>query len=87
MHTLATNQDEKPPAQPETAYLQAEIDALEQIAVLMRRYLDDLREDSDRWRTAFENAQRLLPAPTPATPAALLGCRWWTASQQPTART
>jgi hypothetical protein len=93
MPTLAAKQDEKPPAKPETAYLQAEINALEQIAELMRRYLEDLREDSDRWRTVFENAQRLLPAPTPATPAALLGpagerrCRWWTASQQSTART
>jgi hypothetical protein len=31
----------------------------------MRRREDDLQRDRDHWRTAFENTQRLLPAPPP----------------------
>ena len=50
------------------------------------RHSLNLREDRDRWRTEFENAQRPLPVPTVA---ALLGPRVSVGAdcQQPTART
>jgi hypothetical protein len=43
---------------------QAERDATADILVAeLRAVIADLREDRDRWRTAFENTQRLLPVP------------------------
>jgi hypothetical protein len=32
----------------------------------LRALMTDLRQARDHWRAAFENAQRLLPVPTPA---------------------
>jgi excisionase family DNA binding protein len=57
-----------------TAALEAQIAGLREIGELLRRQLDDVREDRDRWRS---QAERLaLPGPvTPAAPVARTS--WW----------
>jgi hypothetical protein len=61
------------------AIFEAQIAGLREVGDLLRRQLDDrdrqlddVREDRDRWRAAFENTQRLLPVPVErdATPDA-----------------
>jgi hypothetical protein len=39
---------------------QREITGLREVSDLLRRQLDDVREDRDRWRSQAEPAQRLL---------------------------
>src|SRR5262245_61081403 len=46
-----------------TQLLEAQLAELRNILADMRRREEDLQRDRDHWRTAFENAQRLLPAP------------------------
>jgi hypothetical protein len=57
-----------------TAALEAEINGLRQIGELLRRELDDVREDRDRWRGQAErlalgppNATESATSPTPRT--------------------
>lgn len=47
-----------------TQLLEEQVAELRTMLADMRRREDDLQRDRDHWRTAFESAQRLLPAPT-----------------------
>lgn len=46
-----------------TQLLEDQLAELRSMLADMRRREDDLQRDRDHWRTAFENTQRLLPAP------------------------
>lgn len=46
-----------------TQLLEDQVAELRSMLADMRRREDDLQRDRDHWRTAFENTQRLLPAP------------------------
>jgi hypothetical protein len=46
-----------------TQLLEDQLAELRSMLADMRRREDDLQRDRDHWRTAFENAQRLLPSP------------------------
>jgi hypothetical protein len=61
-----------------TAALEAEINGLRQIGELLRRELDDVREDRDRWRGQAERLALGPPNATPsATPNATAKPPWW----------
>ena len=47
-----------------TQLLEDQVAELRTMLADMRRREDDLQRDRDHWRTAFENTQRLLTAPT-----------------------
>jgi len=53
--------------------------AVDALVATLNRVIDDLRQDRDRWREAFENQQRLaLPSPKhPETPPATARRLWW----------
>jgi excisionase family DNA binding protein len=65
---------EQAPAHDATAVLEAQIAGLRETADLLRRQLDDVREDRDHWRTAAQATQRLLEAPAQAAQPTH---RWW----------
>jgi hypothetical protein len=66
--TVAETGDAAHHATPDaTAALEAEMNGLRQIGELLRRELDDVREDRDRWRG---QAERLALGPPNATPNA-----------------
>jgi hypothetical protein len=60
------------PADAPTDSIVAELRA---IIADLRRGQDDLRQDRDHWRIAFEQAQRLLPAPHQGAPGPA-AARW-----------
>ncbi len=75
---VPAKQSEAPPAQPETAALQAEIAGLKQVADLMRTQLDDVRSDRDHWRLQAERLGMALPKPdAQALPAERRRWQWW----------
>ena len=51
------------------------VDELRAIIRASERREEDLRQERDRWRIAFEQAQRLLPAPHQGAPGAA-AARW-----------
>jgi hypothetical protein len=53
----------------ETALFEAQIAALRETSELLRRQLDDVRDDREHWRTMAEASQRLLAPPEPKP--------WW----------
>jgi hypothetical protein len=56
-----------PPETAGTAALEAQITGLREVGELLRRQLDDVKEDRDRWRG---QAERLALGPPNATPSA-----------------
>jgi hypothetical protein len=60
-----------------TAALEAEIHGLRQIGELLRRELDDLREDRDRWRGQAGRLALAPPHATDATGATPAARPWW----------
>ena len=60
-----------PPDTAATAVLEAQIAGLRDTAELLRRQLDDVRQDRDAWRETAQAGQRLLAAP------ARKSWRWW----------
>ena len=60
-----------------TAALEAEIHGLRQIGELLRRELDDIREDRDRWRGQAERLALAPPHATDATGATPAARPWW----------
>jgi hypothetical protein len=50
-----------PDATGATAVLEAQVAGLREIGDLLRRQLDEAREDRDRWRSQAEASQRLIP--------------------------
>jgi hypothetical protein len=68
------------PAQPAAQQAGEQVAQLNNMIELLRNTLDDTRAERDHWRKAFENAQRLLPAPAqPAAQAANRLQRAWRA--------
>jgi excisionase family DNA binding protein len=58
-----------------TAALEGQISGLREVGELLRRQLDDVREDRDRWRSQAERLALAAPVTTPApVPAAR---PWW----------
>jgi hypothetical protein len=57
-----------PPATPTTTgatvALEAQIAALREVGELLRRQLDDVREDRDRWRGQAERLALIIPPPS-----------------------
>jgi hypothetical protein len=65
-----------------TAALEARIAGLHEIGDLLRRQLDEVREDRERWRSQAEAVQRLITGPEERnrrsqTEAARDHRRWW----------
>jgi excisionase family DNA binding protein len=65
-----------------TAALEARIAGLHEIGDLLRRQLDEVREDRERWRSQAEAVQRLITGPEernrrPQTEAARDHRPWW----------
>ncbi len=58
-----------------TAALEAQIAGLREVGELLRRQLDDVRDDRDRWRSQAERLALAAPVttPTPATASR----PWW----------
>jgi hypothetical protein len=55
--------DPLPPATGREQVLEAQIAALRELAEVLRRQLDDVRDDRDHWRGMAEDHQRLLAPP------------------------
>ena len=53
-----------PDATGATAVLEAQVAGLREIGDLLRRQLDEVREDRERWRSQAEAAQRLITGPS-----------------------
>jgi excisionase family DNA binding protein len=53
----------KPETVGATAAMEAQIAGLREIGDLLRRQLDEVREDRERWRSQAEAVQRLIPGP------------------------
>jgi excisionase family DNA binding protein len=54
-----------PIAAPDVSTARTHHDAMaDKMVQLLERQLEDMRQDRDHWRTAFEQAQRALPMPT-----------------------
>jgi len=66
---------------PDTVALEAQIDGLKRVADLLQRQLDDALGQRDKWQEAFQQQQRVLPMPQPATPETPRSWRrrprWW----------
>lgn len=58
-----------------TAALEAQIAGLREVGELLRRQLDDVREDRDRWRGQAERLALAAPVTTPAPAKA--SRPWW----------
>lgn len=58
-----------------TAALEAQIAGLREVGELLRRQLDDVREDRDRWRGQAERLALAAPVTTPAP--AKVSRPWW----------
>jgi hypothetical protein len=63
-----------PEKRDETALLEAQLAGLKEVAELMRRQLDDLRQDRDAWREQAQTGARLLTHEKAAGDKAL---PWW----------
>jgi len=66
---------------PDTVALEAQIDGLKRVADLLQRQLDDALGQRDKWQEAFQQQQRVLPMPQPATTETPRSWRralmWW----------
>ena len=58
-----------------TAALEAQIAGLREVSELLRRQLDDVRDDRDRWRSQAERLALAAPVTTPAPTTAARP--WW----------
>lgn len=58
-----------------TAAFEAQIAGLREVGELLRRQLDDVREDRDRWRSQAERLALAAPVTTPAPPPVTRP--WW----------
>ena len=67
-HAPARTADTTPPATPTTTgateALEAQIAGLREVGNLLRRQLDDVREDRDRWRGQAERVALMSPPPS-----------------------
>jgi excisionase family DNA binding protein len=71
-----------PEATGATAAMEAQIAGMREIGDLLRRQLDEVREDRERWRSQAEAVQRLITGPEernrrPQTEAARDHRPWW----------